>query len=76
MPFSAATGATDAARAAPDVTRLTDMIAAAIHRTLVCGFGTGRSSGWAGDAGTLLSASAAYQLVPAVRCEMEHVVVV
>jgi hypothetical protein len=32
--------------------------------------------GLAGDAGTLLSANSAYQLVPAVRCEMEHVGVV
>jgi hypothetical protein len=71
MPFSAATGATDAARAGLNVTRLTDTIAATIHRAFVCGFGMGRSSGWP-VMPALMSASAAYQLVPAMKCEMEH----
>ncbi|UWU81613.1 hypothetical protein N2603_09065 [Bradyrhizobium huanghuaihaiense] len=65
MPFSAATGATDAARAGLDVTRQIDTTAAVIHRTFVCGFGMGSSSGLADDVGTLLSANGPYQLAPA-----------
>ncbi|WFU46149.1 hypothetical protein QA640_46990 (plasmid) [Bradyrhizobium sp. CB82] len=46
MPFSVATGATDAARAGPNVMKLIDTIAVTIHRTPVPGFCKGHSSGW------------------------------
>jgi hypothetical protein len=56
MPFSAATGATEAARAVLDVNKQIDTTAAVIHRACVCGFGMGSFLKLAGDAGTLLSA--------------------